>query len=264
MGFLSRLGKLFGLGKGKSGQAERRLTAIAERDRSAAKSKAAQEKEAARDQAQRRLAQITTADSNRRAAERQRVAQDLKKKQDAIDARLNRTLRADEANRKRLAEEEERRAKNDPEYRFVQLGEAVDTPQSSNVRRIQYSIQKAELYVTFKDQSVYVYFNIFVQEARSLYQSGSKGGWVWDNLRVRGTKLGHRKDYALLVEGHRGQRKWNRSAGLARHHGKKVARQSGVPLLTPTTKKERSFPITNKANRVPTALLPGKVPGRKR
>jgi hypothetical protein len=44
-------------------------------------------------------------------------------------------------------------------------------------------------------QSTYLYDNVTEDEAISFTKAGSKGGWVWDNLRVRGSKTLHKKPY---------------------------------------------------------------------
>lgn len=66
---------------------------------------------------------------------------------------------------------------------------------STNVEAAQYDHEKNILIITFKEGSQYAYSNVSLQEAVGFAQSASKGGWVWNNLRIRGTKHGHRKPY---------------------------------------------------------------------
>lgn len=72
------------------------------------------------------------------------------------------------------------------------------------------------LFLTFHDGSVYSYDPISLQEARSFYNASSKGGWVWDELRIRGTSFGAKKNYRLVTSS---SRLWSRSgaASQARH-----------------------------------------------
>ena len=78
--------------------------------------------------------------------------------------------------------------------RFLYEG-AVFPVFSTNVEMAQYDHEKNVLIITFKGGSQYAYSNVSLQEAIGFAQAGSKGGWVWSNLRIRGTSLGHRKPY---------------------------------------------------------------------
>ncbi len=50
--------------------------------------------------------------------------------------------------------------------------------------------------------SLYRYANVTPEEFLTLLAANSKGDWVWDHLRIRGTWSGHQKDYELVgVEG---------------------------------------------------------------
>ena len=82
---------------------------------------------------------------------------------------------------------------------------------SSNVSRIAYNKLDGSLYVEFTNWlpgqpigyiggrgSVYRYHPVSISEAVDFYNSTSAGVWVWDELRIRGTWTGHKKDYALL------------------------------------------------------------------
>lgn len=84
----------------------------------------------------------------------------------------------------------------------------IETPQSSNVSKIAYDPEHATLKVIFHDENEYHYLSVSADEATAFYHAGSKGGWVWDELRIRGTALGHKKRY-IHVAGHGDiQRKW--------------------------------------------------------
>jgi len=100
----------------------------------------------------------------------------------------------------------------------IVTGEMVKAHRSSNVHSFGYDIESTYLYVRFLGTlqgtlgpdgplragpgSLYRYRNVTPEEFLSLYAASSKGDWVWDNLRVRGTWSGHKKDYELVgVEG---------------------------------------------------------------
>ena len=90
-------------------------------------------------------------------------------------------------------------------------GAWVETPESSNVHSFAYDIDAHRLYVRFKDRpqkgekvrpnapgSIYAYYNVPLDLFMSMFTAGSKGTWVWDHLRIRGTLSGHRYDYSLV------------------------------------------------------------------
>jgi hypothetical protein len=54
------------------------------------------------------------------------------------------------------------------------------------------------LFVQFLNGSAYLYSNVSEQEAIQAAKQPSKGGFVWDSLRVRGTKKGHKKPYVRI------------------------------------------------------------------
>lgn len=91
---------------------------------------------------------------------------------------------------------ENQRRDMDPLTRFL-YGEYVEVV-SSNVLAIQYDKEHQWLYVVFKTNAWYQYFDVTVKEAESLFFAGSKGGWVWDNLRIRGTVFGYKKRYQFM------------------------------------------------------------------
>ena len=45
---------------------------------------------------------------------------------------------------------------------------------------------------------LYRYDGVSPDAFLSMLTAGSKGTWIWDNLRIRGTVSGHQKDYSLV------------------------------------------------------------------
>lgn len=76
------------------------------------------------------------------------------------------------------------------------------------------------LHIRFKDHSVYEYVGIPPDLAEDFYTVASKGTFVWDVLRVRGTVTGHRFEYHYIESMSQTQRKWNRSQQSAIDWGK--------------------------------------------
>lgn len=74
--------------------------------------------------------------------------------------------------------------------------------QSSNVFAIQYVIEDKTLNVEYKDASVYEYFPVAMEIAEDFITAPSKGKWVWDHLRVRGTVFGFKVPYRLVSYPH--------------------------------------------------------------
>ncbi len=101
----------------------------------------------------------------------------------------------------------------------IVTGEMIPAMRSSNVHSYGYDIETAYLYVRYLGYSrgnrgpdgrplrsgpgsLYRYSNVTPEEFLSIMAASSKGDWVWDNLRIRGTWSGHQKDYELVgVEG---------------------------------------------------------------
>ena len=96
----------------------------------------------------------------------------------------------------------------------IVTGEMV-TARSSNVHSFGYDIESAYLYIRFLGYlrgqrmvdgspmrggpgSLYRYRDVTPEEFLSILAANSKGEWIWDNLRVRGTHSGHQKDYELV------------------------------------------------------------------
>jgi len=80
---------------------------------------------------------------------------------------------------------------------------------SSNVHSYGYDIESTYLYVRFLGHvrgsaaragpgPLYRYRDVTPEEFLTLMAADSKGSWVWDNLRIRGTVSGHQKDYELV------------------------------------------------------------------
>lgn len=195
--------------------------------------------------------QQETAKLNQRLAAVARERGTLAEKRQAIQAAkqtstTNRRLggvisereRLEEAAKARAEEAKQRQLESNPLYRYLYKGEVITGFRSSNVRAFWYDIEQKLLYIQFKDQSTYEYGarmrGVSPEFAMSLYRAKSKGSWVWDNLRVRGTKLGARVDYVLVV-GPTGPKRWNPVGGRlweqtperAKAHSEEVTSQSG-------------------------------------
>lgn len=166
---------------------------------------------------------------------------------DRFRLKLDQMRQEDEKQRR----EEKQREQNerDPEWRYLHLQEWEASPQSSNVAGFRYLLDDGALEVEFKDGSFYQYRPVSEVEALSLYRAGSKGTWIWDNLRIRGTALGHRKDYVWLGGPSRAQRKWDTSDERRAAHDAQRARESEAKLLEPTTRRARRKPKGNTGRR---------------
>lgn len=74
---------------------------------------------------------------------------------------------------------------------------------SSNVAGFKYDLKRQVLTVSFlakrgRPGGVYEYYDVTPQEAIHMAKALSKGSAVWDTLRIRGTRTGHRKKYRRL------------------------------------------------------------------
>lgn len=69
---------------------------------------------------------------------------------------------------------------------------------SSNVVMAVYYSDAKKMLVEYKGGASYLYSSVDEREAISFVQAQSKGGWVWDFLRIRGTKYGHKKPYIKM------------------------------------------------------------------
>ncbi len=90
---------------------------------------------------------------------------------------------------------------------------------SSNVKAIQYDREGHQLTVEYHDGSFYQYQDISPSEAKSMAEAGSKGKWVWDNLRVRGTVFGFQKPYVFLSGPSKAKRGWMKTRETRKKHG---------------------------------------------
>jgi hypothetical protein len=109
------------------------------------------------------------------------------------------------------------------ENRFLAMGERIYV-NSSNVAWIQYLAAfegtPEHLYVGYLDGSAYGYSEITPEMAIAFLNAPSKGKWVWDNLRIRGTVFGWQKPYAFLnAASGEATRKWHEAgqSSQARH-----------------------------------------------
>lgn len=82
----------------------------------------------------------------------------------------------------------------------------VLTPESSNVYSYQYDVDTWTLYIRFQSHihaggpgSMYAYSNVPPDIFLKMHTAPSKGGFVWDYIRIRGTVSGHRYDYRLYA-----------------------------------------------------------------
>ncbi len=101
---------------------------------------------------------------------------------------------------------------------FLDFGEWLPMA-SSNVAGAQYEPDAERLTIEFKDGSFYQYQMVSRTEAESFARAGSKGGWVWDNLRVRGKIYAYRKPYIFLSGPSAPNRDWMRSQQSRKRHG---------------------------------------------
>lgn len=130
---------------------------------------------------------------------------------------------------------DQRRRMNEAWYNFIDLGVPLVRGvhfQSSNVEWVQYDKQYSSLYICYRtghqtDGRTYRYWTVNEALARSAFESASKGRFVWDNLRIRGTLLGHRLNYALVNAGN-ALPKWARGVNKILEHEEQVAAESGM------------------------------------
>jgi len=69
---------------------------------------------------------------------------------------------------------------------------------SSNVADAKYNYRDMSLDLGFLNGGKYRYYDVSPYEAKSFYSAPSKGKWVWDKLRLRGTVFGYQKPYSYL------------------------------------------------------------------
>ena len=54
---------------------------------------------------------------------------------------------------------------------------------SSNIDGMMYKVDKEQLWIRFKDGSVYTYFDVPLNVAKGLHKAGSKGRYFWNKIR---------------------------------------------------------------------------------
>lgn len=98
-----------------------------------------------------------------------------------------------------------------PKSHPIVTGDMQTTPDSSNVHSFGYDVDNWFLYVRFKAAaqrgqkerpqapgSLYQYANVPPKVFLGMLRASSKGTYIWDNIRIRGTYSGHRFDYTLV------------------------------------------------------------------
>ena len=55
--------------------------------------------------------------------------------------------------------------------------------ESSNIDGMAYKVEKKQLWIRFKDGSVYTYYDVPMSIAKGLYKAGSKGKYFWKKIR---------------------------------------------------------------------------------
>lgn len=78
------------------------------------------------------------------------------------------------------------------------LGGEEKSVSSSNVTSSKYDRQHGYMELGFVNGARYGYHDVSPTEATNFLSAKSKGGWVWDNLRRRGTVFGYQKPYAFI------------------------------------------------------------------
>ncbi len=68
---------------------------------------------------------------------------------------------------------------------------------SSNVAEAAYDADASRLLVRF-DSGHGHWYAVSPSQARDFYEAPSKGTWLWDNVRVRGSKTEHRVPHGPL------------------------------------------------------------------
>jgi hypothetical protein len=75
---------------------------------------------------------------------------------------------------------------------FVFEGEPLFV-HSSNVAMAQYHLAEGKIMIEYLNGEAWLYGSVSASEALDFAKAQSKGGWLWDNVRVRGTKHDHKK-----------------------------------------------------------------------
>lgn len=69
---------------------------------------------------------------------------------------------------------------------------------SSNVAMAQFYPEENKMQVEYHGGGAYMYSNVSAGEALAFAQALSKGSFIWDHFRIRGTRDGHRKPFTRL------------------------------------------------------------------
>jgi hypothetical protein len=77
---------------------------------------------------------------------------------------------------------------------WANSGEFFSDFESSNVRAISYDRAGRTLAVEYRDGARWYYSPVSLAEAVGLYEAPSKGVYIWDNIRIRGTVHEHQVD----------------------------------------------------------------------
>jgi hypothetical protein len=73
-------------------------------------------------------------------------------------------------------------------------GEFFSDFESSNVRAISYDHADRVLAVEYRDGARWYYSPVTLTQAMELYEAPSKGTYIWDHVRIRGTVHAHQVD----------------------------------------------------------------------
>ena len=159
------------------------------------------------------------------------------------DSRRRRIIEVDAAGRERLM------SADDP----IATGKPV-TVDSSNVHAVAFELNenrpdRSAMRIQYKQNDkqgrktagpTYKYHPVKPSMFRSLLRAGSKGSWIWDRLRVRGTVAGFRMPYTLvgIRQGHVprrattiGGQQWyiRRTKRQIQPNGRTVTHRSNLP-----------------------------------
>lgn len=177
-----------------------------------------------------------------------------REEQSLFNALVRQQLEA--ARRRNIELEDELRAPEVPRDEidaYLHFGQWLPV-KSTNVAAIQYDGERSRLQIEFLDKGkgpgFYGYDDVSIREAEFLARSGSKGGWVWDNLRVRGkgNVFAWKKPYQFLSMSTY-QPNWMRSPATRKVHGEiafsgqhtedmKPLKQKTISWLLGKTKKK--------------------------
>jgi hypothetical protein len=126
-----------------------------------------------------------------------------------------------------------------PENDFLG-GKTYDSFTSSNVRWMRYENELEHLYIGYKDGSTYGYGPVSPDQALRGFHAPSKGTWVWDELRIRGTVFGFKVPY-WFMDGPSGKiRRWHEHSELSREiHGKIGKEGEPFPGYHPADEADR-------------------------